>query len=186
MRTRANSIIGDRPAGRPVGDYYPTPDGATNALINHPDCLFRSNQVWEPACGDGAISKILTARGYHVKSSDLYDRGYGDPGVDFLFNWDPWEGVIMTNPPFNLAEQFLEHALILGSRQVFLLLKLQFLEGARRSLQLESSPLARVYVFRKRLTMTRNGEKQTGSGMMAFAWFEWVRGWKENPMIRWL
>jgi len=34
-------------------------------------------QIWEPACGDGAISRVLEAAGYQVISTDLIDRGYG-------------------------------------------------------------------------------------------------------------
>jgi len=33
--------------------------------------------IWEPACGDGAISKVLLAAGFDVVSTDLIDRGFG-------------------------------------------------------------------------------------------------------------
>lgn len=184
VRTKANSIIGDRPAGRPAGDFYPTPEIATRALLRN--TTMSSHKIWEPACGDGAISKVLIAEGYKVRSSDLYDRGYGEVGVDFLFKWEPWEDVIVTNPPFNLAQEFAQHALMIGASQVFLLLKLSFLEGISRSYFLQQSPLVKVHVFRKRLKMTRNGEPMSNGGMIAFAWFEWRRGWNARPEISWI
>lgn len=63
-------------------DFYPTPSWATKALIDHEDF---EGSIWEPACGDGAISKTLEGYGgYDVTSTDLYDRGYGEGGVDFI------------------------------------------------------------------------------------------------------
>jgi hypothetical protein len=43
-----------------------------------------------------------------------------------------------------------------------------------------------VYVFRRRLSMTRNGEKMKNGGMIAYAWFVWSRGYKGAPKIGWL
>ena len=43
---------------RPETDFYPTPPEATRALL---DVESFYDTVWEPACGDGAISKELVA-----------------------------------------------------------------------------------------------------------------------------
>jgi hypothetical protein len=40
--------------------------------------------IWESACGNGAMSDVLEQTGRGVISSDLFDRGYGEAGVDFL------------------------------------------------------------------------------------------------------
>lgn len=182
--SRAHSIIGFNPDGRPVGDFYPTPPSATIALLENATIL--SGVIWEPACGDGAISRVIESAGRKVVSADLYDHGYGTSGIDFLKTEHRAGEIIITNPPFNLAEKFLEHALAIGIKQIYFLLKLAFLEGARRSVLLESTPLTRVMVFRKRLNMTRNGEKQTGSGMIAFAWYEWRVGYVGRPEVSWI
>src|SRR5437763_3645101 len=62
-------------------DFYPTPRWATFALIESES--FRGD-VWECACGDGAMSEVLRESGNAVISSDLYDRGFGEVGHDFL------------------------------------------------------------------------------------------------------
>lgn len=67
-----------------------------------------------------------------------------------------------------------------------LLLKLTFLEGVGRRELFRQSPPARIYVFSKRLSMTRNGNKYTNSGMIAFAWFVWVRGYNGSPQVDWI
>jgi hypothetical protein len=165
---RAQSLVGTSP-GRPEGDFYPSPREATTGLLSVETF---TGDIWEPACGDGAISKVLEEFGHTVISTDLIDRGYGDGGKDFLKSFDTCANVI-TNPPFTLGEEFVTHALTLTTGKVAILGKLQFLEGAKRKKMFERTPLKSVYVFSKRLTMTRNGEKMKNSGMIAFAWFVW-------------
>ena len=52
---------------REKDDFYPTPIEATQALLDREK--FTGN-VLEPACGDGAMSKVLINNGYQVISSD--------------------------------------------------------------------------------------------------------------------
>jgi len=66
------------------------------------------------------------------------------------------------------------------------LCKLQFLEGAKRKIIFESSPLKTVYVFSKRLSMTRNGEKMKNSGMICFAWYIFEHGYTGEPTLSWI
>ena len=185
MALRALSIVGhDQDGGRPKDDFYPTELEAIEPLLKVEEF---SLQVWEPACGEGHISKVLEAAGHHVYSSDLNDHGYGqDHGIDFLMAWQKPEADIVTNPPFKLAEEFARHAQDLGTRKTALLLKLAFLEGDRRTRWLEKSPLKKVWVFRKRITLTRRGAPKRGSGMIAFAWFVWQIGHEGPPTIGWI
>jgi hypothetical protein len=62
-------------------DFYPTPPEAVRALLSVEQF---DGTIWEPACGDGAISRELEAHGHNVVSTDLIDRGYGQSGSDFL------------------------------------------------------------------------------------------------------
>jgi len=55
-------------------DFYPTPPEAVRALLSVETF---TGSVWEPACGDGAISKVLIEAGFEVVSTDLIDRGFG-------------------------------------------------------------------------------------------------------------
>lgn len=176
-------------ARRSPADFYPTPPEATEALLRVE--TFRHRRIWEPACGNGAISKVLEAAGYNVFSSDLHDRGYGTPNVDFPASVDMYACNIVTNPPFSLVLPFARRAVdaTAGTQRgkVALLLRLACLEGKARREFFESSPLARVWVFSKRVQFKRPGWEDTGKGgMVAYAWYVWEHGHKGPPLLGWL
>ncbi len=108
MITQAARVAGvavDR-VNREKDDFYPTPPEGTRALLAVEKF---EGPIWEPACGDGAISKELIAAGYNVESTDLVDRGYGQNGVDFLMEWQPRAPNIVTNPPFKMVAPFIRN-----------------------------------------------------------------------------
>lgn len=160
-------------------DLYETPDVAVHALLRV-ETLPRV--IWEPACGPGRIVNVLRGAGHTVIATDLVD--YGCAGSlarqDFLMLRSPPvpEGVdaILTNPPYKLAEQFVEKALEFAPL-VIMLLRLAFIESERRRGILDGGKLARIHVFRKRLPgMHRDGwEGRKANSGMAFAWFVWER-----------
>lgn len=94
---------------REENDYYATEPRAVELLLENE--LF-SPYVWECACGEGHISKVLKAHWYKVKSSDLYDRGYeGTEIIDFLKTTKEEVSAdfprdIITNPPYKFAKEF--------------------------------------------------------------------------------
>lgn len=188
MSTQAETYVravGADPENRERDDFYPTPPEATRALL----AVERfDGSIWEPACGDGAISKVLAESGHVVVSSDLVDRGFGQTGTDFLMEWRPRTHNIITNPPFKLALPFARHALRLTTGKVALLCRLAWLEGQERREFFENSPLARVWVFSKRLTMLRGGWDggKGGGSMTAFAWFVWDHAHDGKPTLGWI
>src|SRR4051812_10861580 len=109
-------------------DYFPTPAWATHAL---PDNETFDGDIWESAGGNGAMADVLAMYGNKVVSSDLYDRGYGEAGIDFL-DCKRSAPNIVTNPPYNSAEGFVRSGLEKADRKFALLLRLAFLEGANR------------------------------------------------------
>jgi len=180
---RAQSLVGTS-VGRPEFDYYITPPKATQKLL---EVEHFHGGIWEPACGNGAICEVLKASGHvNILATDLIDRGYGETPHDFLTSPYKCDNVI-TNPPFTLAEQFVKLSLERTTEKVAMLCKLQFLEGVKRKTMFETTPFKSVWVFSKRITMARNGErKKYSSSMIAFAWFVWEHGYKGEPKIGWL
>ena len=110
-------------------DFFPTPRWATFALIDNEKF---SGDIWECACGDGTMSKVLEETGCTVLSSDLHDRGYGEIGLDFLTS-TRYADNIVSNPPFNSAEGFVARGVKHTRKKLALLLRLAFLEGANRA-----------------------------------------------------
>jgi len=156
-------------------DLYETPACAVHALMRHEALPTR---IWEPACGPGAIVRVLRTAGHEVIATDLVDYHCPDSrgGHDFLMEYCAPDGVqaIVTNPPFKLAGEFVAHARTLAPK-VIMLLRLAFLESDRRSAILDAGDLARVHLFRKRLPMMHRAgwEGRKANSGMAFGWFVW-------------
>ncbi|TDT94530.1 hypothetical protein DFO45_2280 [Azorhizobium sp. AG788] len=170
-------------------DFYASPPEAVAAFLRA-EAGRIPGVIWEPACGDGAIVLPLRAAGHRVIATDLVDRGCPDSraGEDFLMPFPVPAGVegIVTNPPFKLAQAFVDRALDVAP-YVAMLLRLAFLEGAERKPWFEAGALARVHVSSRRLPMMhRNGwdGPKTGSAI-AFAWFVWERAHCGAAEIRW-
>lgn len=147
-------------------DFYATPDWVTEALLSH--ITFRG-PVWEPCCGTGAMSKVLAAHGHDVVSTDIADRGFGTPGLDFFRCLTVPEGCrsIVTNPPYgdtgiqkgqarssNAMLKFVSHALRLaepGNCQLALLVRLQWIAGARATTLMSQANFAAVIALTHRI-----------------------------------
>lgn len=124
---------------RETNDYYATEPKALELLLKKEEF---SENIWECACGEGHLSKVLKNHGHKVFSTDLIDRDYGLGGIDFL-QWDsPYDGDIITNPPYRYALEFVEKALevVTDGHKVAMFLKLQFLEGKARRAFFEKAP----------------------------------------------
>ena len=183
-------IAGGNPTrGRVKDDYYATHPDSTKAILEVEEIIY---PALEPACGEGHISKLLNG---DVYSCDLIDRGYGTAFIDFLKipNQEGKYNTVITNPPFNLFQEFVEKALKVANKKVIMFGKLQALEGIKRATFLETTPLKTVYVFKKRQQPLRNGSdkdeltgKKMASSTMAFAWFVWEIGYSGEPTIKWI
>jgi hypothetical protein len=163
-------------------DFFPTPRWATFALIENEKL---EGDIWECACGDGAMSQVLQETARPVFSSDLYQRGYGEAGIDFLAPPRSADNII-TNPPYNCAEGFVESGVQHARRKFALLLRLAFLEGANRSNTIFANyPPARVWVFSERITFYPRGVDPKGSGTTAYAWFVWDKDAPGRTELKW-
>jgi hypothetical protein len=170
-------VTGNRRAPLSIrgNDLRETPAVAVYALLRAEKLPLR---IWEPACGPGAIVRILRAAGHEVLATDLVDYGSPDQnhsGWDFLLERRLPDRIecIISNPPFKLAENFVAHALELCPR-VIVLLRLAFMEAERKSGILDDGRLARVLVFRERLPMMPRADwegPRLGNAGMAFAWY---------------
>jgi len=181
----AQSIVGYSKA-REKDDFYPTPAETTHAIMLREEFV---GTILEPCCGDGAMSEVIKKYNPEVTSRDMINRGYGKGGCNFYFH-DTKEKYnnIITNPPFKHAVDFVKISKKIAHSKIAMLLKLVFLEGSNRFsfFQDKEFPLARVWVFSKRQTLTRAGEEKSSSGMIAYAWFVWDKKHEGEPLLRWI
>lgn len=179
-RSYVRGIIPDA-VNREKDDFYPTPPRATYALLGVERFW---GAIWEPACGDGAISKVLEGAGHKVYFTDLIDRGYGEGNRDFLLDYETRADHVITNPPFKLAEEFVLHALSCTEAKVAVLCRLAWLEGKGRYQTIfQPHPPARIWAFSSRVAMLRGGKAMAagGGGMMAFCWIVWDKQRQVGP-----
>jgi hypothetical protein len=137
-----------RPVPRRIpNEFYPTPPEAVRALLSVETF---DGPVWEPACGEGAISQVLSLAGCEVVSTDLFPYGFGEGGVDFLAEQTPRARHIVTNPPYGrgLADAFALKALAFtrqtGGKVAFLLNLASLCHPTRTALWRRLAP-ARIY-----------------------------------------
>lgn len=174
---------------RESNDFYATDPVAVDALLSKATL---SHSVWECACGAGHLAQRLTDLGYNVKATDLINRGYGTPGVDFLQCTNKFDGDILTNPPYKFAQDFVEHALTLipDGNRVFMFLKLQFLEGKARRALFDTNQLKTLYVSSSRILCAKNADfkrmRDGGGSAVAYGWFEFQKGYNGKPTIEWI
>ena len=157
------------------------------------DGLEIPHPIWEPAAGLGDISKTLKANGYMVRSTDIYP--YKDDGIevygprDFLLtDRRHGEKTIFTNPPFNIQNDFLLHALTFGIDVVFFL-RLSFLSGQGRHKKIFSRYRpAYVYVYAGRAQCHKDGvvkdDKTTSAVDYCVAWFKPPH--RGDTKLRWI
>ena len=138
-------------------NFYPTPPEATRALLSVESF---DGVIWEPACGQGHIARVLEASGHQVLATDLNDWSFGANGVDFLNDRHaaatrsaaPTIKHIVSNPPYGsgLADAFVVRALAITAKtqgKVAMLLNLASLAHRTRTPVWKARPPARVYVI---------------------------------------
>lgn len=158
-------------------DEYNTPAWATKAVVPF---LPRSAWILEPACGSGKMVAALRDEGFVVDGTDIQS------GKDFLELEEANFDVIVTNPPFNKATQFIEHALKLTRPHhgmVAMLLRTDFDHAkTRRHLFDGNSAFAIKLVLTKRIVWF---DRPGAAPSFNHAWFIW--SWKHigPPTLAW-
>lgn len=174
-------------------DYFPTPPWATRALLEHVNIRGVSAgmgggeipwgelTVWEPACGEGHMARVLAERFGRVVASDVFDYGIGAAVHDFLGVNDlaaspaPVERphFVITNPPFSVGQQFIEHALDIATMGVAMLVRTAFLESGERYDLFQRFPPRFVAQFSGRVPMVMGRLDAAASSATAYCWIFW-------------
>ena len=171
-------------------DYYATDPIAARLLL---DVEPFEGEIWECACGEKHLARVFEDVGYEVRSSDIVDR-CGNEVFDFLGieNCEPWEGNIVTNPPYKYATEFIYKALSLISegKKVAMFLKVQFMEGKERKRLFTEFPPKVIYVSSSRIMCAKNAEfermREGGGSAVAYAWYVWQKGYQGETIIKWI
>jgi len=178
MKIKGKNFSCNNIGKRKRSDFYETPYSLTRLLLDKVKLI---GTILEPACGNGAIVKVLNEYGYEVKS---YDRD-----TDFLTETS-YYNTIITNPPYSLSFEFIQKAKQISDNFLFLL-PLAYLHGKSRydNIYMDKHfPLKKIFVFTRYPLL---GEKlredgKHNTGMMVYAWFWWDKSYNKQPTIDWL
>lgn len=172
-------------------DFYSTHPNSVNTFLDEltekdPVSYYNLSTfpIWEPAAGGGNISKELLKRKrvpsgdpWEVVSTDLVDRGFCKGNINFLEQKNtPCDtiNVIMTNPPYKCAEEFIRHAHTFDVKNIIMYLKLTFLEGKKRYELFKDFPLDSIWVHSSRQACDPEGKSTfNNTGATAYAWYIW-------------
>lgn len=178
---------------RDPNDFYATAPESTESFLAQykKDGESLNLLVLEPCAGNGHISKVLEKHGHIVQSWDIVQRDYHlDRVCDFLKTTEGGYMDILTNPPFKLAKEFIQHGLELVDNgcRVIMFLKVQFLEGLKRYESLYSKGFLRfVYVHVNRQPSALDGRFDIyDAKTQCFCWFVFEKGYQGPTTLRWI
>ena len=195
--------------GRSPRDFYETPIELARAalLAMHEDervLSFVAKSWLDAGCGAGVwgnalidswakINKVETmptlvgvdvAPNIKISESPYFMITTGN----FLSYGEEDYDIVFGNPPYSLAEEFVNHAynLIELNGYIFFLLRLSFLEGIKRGRGLfKDIPLKRLYVCSRRPSFFSIDGKHT-TDTLSYGMFLWQKGYRGQPTISFL
>ena len=185
-----NGISRNKNNEREKHDFYATDPHSVNLFLERikKDKIILPKTIHEPACGQGHIAEELKRHGYNIVSSDLYDYGYGETGIDFLKSEDKAD-CFLTNPPYKFALEFVNKSIEnLNPNGISIMyLKIQFLEGKARNLFFKKYPPKYVYVNSSRQMCAKNGAfKNFNAKILCYAWYIWYKDFYGDTIVRWI
>ncbi len=161
------------------GDFYPTPYWVLQSLLDQWSPPL--GPVLEPAAGSGNLLRVLRRQYPDVElhavelmseHADILKLSSDHLWIHDFLTWAPPEnveyGAIITNPPFSLAQYFVEKALTVPHRAVAMLLPLNFLASRKRYAFWQTHPCTTIAVLSERPSF--NG---AGTAAQDYAWFIW-------------
>jgi len=165
-------------------DFFETPYRITHKLFEHEEFDFNF-EVLEPACGYGAITRILQY--YFDGDINYYDKYKGSINKDFFDETKKYKYVI-TNPPYKIADEFVLKAKEIYNKKFAFFLRTNYLSGQKRYNKKVYDSLKNVYIF-NRMPDLSQPLKESGlykTAGIVYAWLVWEKGWKGKPMIEFL
>lgn len=164
---------------RKPSDFYPTPYEGTESLMPVVNTLLpNGGKIWEPCCGDLDMTRVLEWHGHEVTSTDIRETGQGIGGFDFLnddplekWGWEPDPDMIVMNPPFSLAAEFIEKALSY-TPNVACLLKIDYWNAISRLPLFDNNRPTFFLPLTFRLAFLK--KERGNSPLMNCAWAVWT------------
>ena len=212
MADRVFKLMGSHSATeRAKDDFYQSSPEIANALFECVKTGIKGNKLYaaglentviiDSSVGTGVLLEPLYKSCWYQIGYDIADRGYEHVIIRDWFNvntdmrkkeiwFNRHPKIIVQNPPFKLALEFVQHSLELLERGelLFSLHRLLFLEGGERFGKLYGNKQKPkyVFVFAKRVSCIAPDVPSKGQNAMCYAWFMWQKGFRGNTQIKWI
>ena len=177
-QNRSSAVMQQRSEPHDSLDDFPTPPWATRALC---DYLRRAGFIEpgqtcrEPAANRGYMVRALSEYFDSVDASDVHDYGAGYPVQDYLFGPASVADWTITNPPFRLAQRFIERAILSSRVGVAVIVRSAFLEGGKRYRELFSGNRpSMILQHAERVPMVKGRYDPDASTATSYAWIVWL------------
>lgn len=180
-QNRSSAVMQQRHEAHESLEDFPTPPWATRALcewLRHRGEGIDAFTVREPAANRGHMVRPLREYFAAVEAADVHDYGAGFPVADYLFGPVPaLVDFTITNPPFRLAEQFIERMAASSRFGFAVIVRSAFLESVGRFERLfVANPPSHVLQFTERVVMHKGRLAPEGSTATAYCWLVWLDG----------
>lgn len=186
-QNRSSAVMQQRKEPHDSLDDFPTPPWATRALCEKLGDV--SGLICrEPAANRGHMVKPLSEYFGTVLGSDVHDYGADFPVFDFVgMEIPPSVDWTITNPPFRLAEAFIQRALETSRSGVAVIVRSAFLEGIGRYQNLFSvTPPSSVMQFVERAPMVRGRIDKDAASATAYSWIVWQKPFDGITRLDWI
>ena len=182
----------NRGTKRKEADFYETPLNAVYTLLDNYTDISPEDHILEPSAGNGniiralrnvGIENLISAIELRPEEESTLNAIADNVGIfDFLEDTPQFikYDVIIGNPPFSLAQEFIDKSLSLlnpGGRLIFLL-RTNFLESRKRFEWWQDKLPTRLYVLAKRPSFTGKGTDAT-----SYAWFIWEKSRYKDQLL---
>lgn len=190
MQNTSHAVMSQRVEPGDSPDDFPTPPWATRALIEHvigPRNLGQLSCL-EPACGAGHMAKVLKEYFREVRCADAHDYGYALVRDYLAYPYETnavdW---VITNPPFRLAEEFVQRSFDVARHGVAMLVRTVFLESVGRYNRLfKNDPPTQFAQFVERVPMVKGRLDAKATTATGYAWLVWEHGVREPSKVVWI
>jgi hypothetical protein len=198
-----NRLKSERP--RKKYDFYETPIELSRASIYNfiKDEEYKPLEILDPGAGHGVWGKALCEFfGYDsiaISGVEIDEKTKPEWYVDWYIgdyldypNYVTYDSrqpeLIIGNPPYSLAEEFVRKSfdLLVDGGYIFFLLRLAFLESAKRIPLYKEFPPKRVYVLQRRPSFFSSNGKTRTTDATSYAMFLWQEGWEGKTELDWL
>ena len=162
-------------------DFYATPIDCVENFINNYGIDKIKGNILEPSAGSGNIIQalrqrkvqgIITALELREEERDSLTQISDKVIIGNFLEWEPDKeyDVIIGNPPYTYAREFIEKCFKIANKNtvIIMLLRTAFLESKSRYEFWQQHPLSGLYALSKRPSFTGKGFDAT-----SYSWFIW-------------